>query len=115
MSYGIVLVEGDNNMAEKKNNKKSVFPVAAGVIGAAATLAAVALTKKSNRQKVERFVQGIKKQSVALKKKGIEAFDTAIDRADTLRKDMEAAAKNIKQGDLPSKKSTKKPVKNTKK
>lgn len=95
-------------MAQKKKDSKKALPVAAGVLGAAALLAAAALTKKSNRQKVEKFVKGLKRQSAVLKNKSIEAFDAVVDRADNLRKDMETATKKIQQSDSLSTKTKKK-------
>lgn len=97
-------------MVAKKHDIKKILPIAAGVFGAAAALAAAALTKKSNRQKVEKFVKVLKKQSEVLKDKGIEAFDSVVDKADSLRQEMETATKKIKNEDLKTSKYKKKPA-----
>lgn len=101
-------------MKDTKQTVKKVLPVAAGILGAAATLAAAALTKKSNRQKMEKLVKGLQKQSEVLKDKGMDVLDEVVEKADVLRQEMEAATKKIKSEDekpVKQKKSVKKSVK----
>jgi hypothetical protein len=63
-------------MTDKQKNESTAGAVAAGVmVGAAATVAAVALSNKDNREKLGKAIDDAKKKGAEIKKLAAEKLD----------------------------------------